>query len=312
MPFPELSVRGPGPGKEQMPVMNWTVFLIEAVVLCAVFHLTIYLIIRCKPELEVYSYPPAITQRWFELGKVPQKETPRPRERIRKKAPAALIIGILLWRVLPVFRRVLESLGIGSSGSGSALMRVGTAAGWIVLALIGLVVIAAVVILALMRTKHRAKVIAFLKNACPPVRRVAEKLSSARVAGILGLMLSSGFPMENALEMAPAALTDEEAIAKVNTIREHMLKDETFSEALAKSGLFADFHNRMLKVGAVSGHEPQVMTKIAEIYEEQVEDGISRLVSIIEPTLIALLAVVIGAVLLSVMLPMAGILSSML
>ena len=222
-----------------------------------------------------------------------------------------VIIGILLWRVLPVFRRVLESLGIGSSGSGSALMRVGTAAGWIVLALIGLVVIAAVVILALMRTKHRAKVIAFLKNACPPVRRVAEKLSSARVAGILGLMLSSGFPMENALEMAPAALTDEEAIAKVNTIREHMLKDETFSEALAKSGLFADFHNRMLKVGAVSGHEPQVMTKIAEIYEEQVEDDLGRLISIIEPTLVALLCVVIGAILLSVMLPMAGVLSAM-
>ena len=76
--------------------MNWTVFLIEAVVLCAVFHLTIYLIIRCKPELEVYSYPPAITQRWIELGKVPQKETPDCGERIRKKAPAALIIGILL------------------------------------------------------------------------------------------------------------------------------------------------------------------------------------------------------------------------
>ena len=54
------------------------------------------------------------------------------------------------------------------------------------------------------------------------------------------------------------------------------------------------------------------MGKIADLYEEQVEDGIDRLVAIIEPTLIALLAVVIGAVLLSVMLPMAGILSSML
>ncbi len=222
-----------------------------------------------------------------------------------------VIIGILLWQVLPVFRRVLESLGVDSSSSGSLLMRVGTIAGWAVLTIIGLIVVAAVVILLLMKTKHKAKVTRFLKNLFPPVRRVSEKLSSARVAGILGLMLSSGFPMDSALEMAPAALTDEDAIAKVNAIRERMQQDETFSEALSKSGLFADFHNRMLKVGAVSGHEPQVMSKIAGIYEEQVEDDLGRLISIIEPTLVALLCVVIGAILLSVMLPMAGVLGSM-
>lgn len=76
--------------------MNWTVFAAEAAVLCAVFHLGIYLTIRYKPELEVYSYPPAITQRWIELGKVPQKTVPGRAERIRKKVPAALVIGILL------------------------------------------------------------------------------------------------------------------------------------------------------------------------------------------------------------------------
>ena len=222
-----------------------------------------------------------------------------------------VIIGILLWRVLPVFRRVLESLGVGTSGSGSFLMSVGTYAGWAVLVLIGLVVLCAIVIMILLKTKARAKTLKFLKNLFPPVRKLMEKLSASRVAGILGLMMSSGFPMENALDMAPAALADEESIAKVKFIREEMKKDETFTDAVAKSGLFADFHNRMLKVGAASGHEPQVMEKIAEIYEEQVEDGLDHLISIVEPTLVALLSIVIGAILLSVMLPMAGVLSSM-
>ena len=118
--------------------------------------------------------------------------------------------------------------------------------------------------------------------------------------------------MENALEMAPAALGDQASIDKVNFIREQMKsRDLTFQEALSESGLFADFYNRMVKVGAASGHEPQVMEKIAEIYEEQVEDGLDHLISIVEPTLVALLSVVIGAILLSVMLPMAGVLSSM-
>lgn len=222
-----------------------------------------------------------------------------------------IIIGILLWRVLPVFRRVLESMGVGSSGSGSVLMSIGTYAGWAVLILIALVVIAAIVIYILLQTKARSKTLKFLKNLFPPVKKLTEKLSASRVAGILGLMMTSGFPMENALEMAPAALADEESVEKVKFIREEMKKGETFNDAVSKSGLFADFHNRMLKVGAASGHEPQVMEKIAEIYEEQVEDGLDHLISIVEPTLVALLSIVIGAILLSVMLPMAGVLSSM-
>ena len=216
-----------------------------------------------------------------------------------------VIIGILLWRVLPIFRRVLSSLDVDSSSSGSVLMKVGSWAGWIVLGLIALVVLCAIVILILMKTKYKDKVLGFLKNLFPPVRKLTEKLSASRVAGILGLMLQSGFPMENALQMAPAALADQESIDKVNFIRNEM------KEALSESGLFADFYNRMVKVGAASGHEPQVMEKIAEIYEQQVEDGLDHLISIVEPTLVALLSIVIGAILLSVMLPMAGVLSSM-
>ena len=222
-----------------------------------------------------------------------------------------VIIGILLWRVLPIFRRVLASLGVDSSSSGSVLMQVGSWAGWIVLGLIGLVVLAAIVIIILTKTKLKDKTLSFLKNLFPPVRKLTEKLSASRVAGILGLMMQSGFPMENALEMAPAALADQESVEKVKFIREEMKKDQTFQEAHAKSGLFADFYNRMVKVGAASGHEPQVMEKIAEIYEEQVEDGLDHLISIVEPTLVALLSIVIGAILLSVMLPMAGVLGSM-
>jgi len=67
----------------------------------------------------------------------------------------------------------------------------------------------------------------------------------------------------------------------------------------------------MIKMGSATGREDKVLGKLAELYEEQVEEEITRLVSIIEPTLVALLSIVIGAVLLAVMLPMAGILSSL-
>ena len=95
-------------------------------------------------------------------------------------------------------------------------------------------------------------------------------------------------------------------------IREKMAQGESFSDALTSSRLFDEIHRQMLRMGIAAGREDQVMEKIAQTYEEQVEDGISNLVSIIEPTMVAALSIVIGAVLLSVMLPMAGIISSIL
>ena len=222
-----------------------------------------------------------------------------------------VIIAVLLWRVMPVFRRVLGSLGVDPNGSSVRLMNVGAIAGWVVLAIIAVMIIAVVTVVILMRTKHRERVMTFLRNLLPPVQRISGKLSASRIAGMLGMMLNGGFPIENALDMSANALDDEESIRKVKEIKGEMEKGETFADAVASGGLFSDFYNRVLKIGSATGHEPQVMTKIAEVYEEQVEDDLSRLISLIEPVLVAMLSIVIGAILLSMMLPMAGVMSSL-
>ena len=222
-----------------------------------------------------------------------------------------VIIAVLLWRVMPVFRRVLGTLGVNPDGSSMRLMNIGTIAGWAVLALIAVMIVAVVTVVLLMKTKKRDKVMKFLRNLLPPVRRITHKLSSSRIAGMLGMMLSGGFPIENAIDMAANALDDAESIEKVKAIRSKMDEGEPFADAISSTGLFTDFYNRILKIGSASGHEPQVMTKIAEVYEEQVEDDLSRLISLIEPVLVALLSIVIGAILLSMMLPMAGVMSSL-
>ena len=222
-----------------------------------------------------------------------------------------VIIAVLLWRVMPVFRRVLGSLGVDPNGSSMRLMNIGAVAGWVVLAIIAVVIIAVVVGLILMKSGKREQVMAFLRKILSPVQKVTQKLSSSRIAGMLGMMLSGGFPIEAALDMSANALEDADSISKVKEIRGQMDKGETFADAISSSGLFSDFYNRILKIGAASGHEPQVMLQIAEVYEEQVEDDLSRLISLIEPVLVALLSIVIGAILLSMMLPMAGVMSSL-
>ena len=222
-----------------------------------------------------------------------------------------VIVFILLWKVMPVFRRVMDSMGVGVTESGARLMHLGSAVGWIVLVLVAVMVLAVIVFAVLSRTKYRDAVFANVQRAIPALSRLGRKLSASRVSGVLSMMLSSGFPMEEALEMTGKVLSDREAAEKVNAIRGSLSEGKSFSDAVSDTGLFDELHSSMIRMGSATGHEDQVLGKLSVLYEEQVEDEISRLISIIEPTLVALLAVVIGAVLLSVMLPMAGILTSL-
>ena len=223
----------------------------------------------------------------------------------------AVIVLILLWRVLPVFRRVLEGMGVGLSESGAAMMRLGEVVGWIVMVLVVIMIIAALVIIVLLRTKHREKVLDFLKKIFPPIVTLNNKLTASRVSGVLSMMLSSGFPIDEALEMTEKVLSDPDSANKVKGIRKSMDEGKSFADAIGEADIFSELHVRMIKMGSATGREDQVLGKLSNLYEEEVEESITHLVSIIEPTLVAMLTIVIGAVLLAVILPMAGILSSL-
>ena len=226
-------------------------------------------------------------------------------------AMLVVIVLIMLWKVLPVFRRVLSSMGVGLSEAGSSMMRIGAAVGWIVLVLVAAAVIAVLFVVLRLRSEHRDETLAALRKNFPPLDRLSRKLSASRVASVLSMMLSGGFRTDEALEMTTAVLTDRYAAAKVGEIQKSMEAGESFADAVSKADLFDDLHESMIRMGSATGREDQVLAKLATLYEEQAEDEITRLISIIEPTLVAVLAVVIGAVLLSVVLPMAGILTSL-
>lgn len=223
----------------------------------------------------------------------------------------AVIVLILLWRVLPVFRRVLKGMGVGLNESGASLMKLGEAVGWVVMVVVVLLIIAALAIIILLQTKHRDKVLKFLQRIFPPIVNLNNKLTASRVSGVLSMMLSSGFPTDEALEMTEKVLSDQDAAEKIKGIRSGLQEGKSFADAIEQANIFNELHVRMIKMGSATGREDQVLGKLSNLYEEQVEEDITHLVSIIEPTLVALLSIVIGAVLLAVILPMAGILSSL-
>ena len=209
-----------------------------------------------------------------------------------------LILMVLILKVMPVFRRVLGSMGVAMTATGSMMMNVGTVIGWVVLVLVLVFALAALICVLLLKSGRREQVLAGLKKAFPPLRRLSMRLASSRAASVLAMMLSSGFPLEQALEMVPLVLPDAEAAGEIAKIREKMGEGVSFSDALTGSAMFDEIHRQMLRMGIAAGREDQVMSKIAQTYEQQVEESISGLVSIIEPTMVAALSIVIGAVLL--------------
>jgi type IV pilus assembly protein PilC len=84
----------------------------------------------------------------------------------------------------------------------------------------------------------------------------------------------------------------------------------SFADAMSQADLFTGLHARMVSVGFKTGAVDKVMEKLADQYDEEVQTRIGSLVSMIEPTLVSILAVVVGVILLSVMLPLIGIMSA--
>ena len=91
---------------------------------------------------------------------------------------------------------------------------------------------------------------------------------------------------------------------------QELLSGGQFSAAIEKSGLFEPMHEKMIRFGSAAGKLDAVMEKLSGIYMSEADDSIHNVIAMIEPTLVALLCVVIGGILLSVMLPLLSVLSA--
>ena len=221
-----------------------------------------------------------------------------------------VIVFVLLMQVLPVFRRILQGMGVAMNSTGTVLLNIGSVIGWLVLVLVALLILVLLAVVLLTHTAHRDQVLSAVAHLFRPIREIMSKLSASRISSVLSMMISSGFPVDEAVALLPPVLSDPNAVSAVKTIQASMESGKSFGDSIGVSGIYDEVHNRMIQVGFLTGKEDEVMARIAKVYEEQVEERISTLVSIIEPSLVALLCIVIGGILLSVVLPIAGIIAS--
>lgn len=221
----------------------------------------------------------------------------------------AALIAVLITGVLPIFDGVFRGMGLDALSS--PWLAVGMSIGRTVLMLAAFFLALLLLALVLMRTDHTGKVKATLIKWFAPTRRIAAKISAGRFASVMSMMLRSGYPLQESLKLVSNIITDADVAGKVNVCHTQMEQGASFPDAVNQLGIFEPLHMRMIRVGFQAGQVDGVMKKLADLYDDEVDDAITHAVSIVEPTLAALMSIIIGAILLAVMLPLLSLMGGM-
>lgn len=218
------------------------------------------------------------------------------------------VILVVIIKVLPVFENVFRQLGGELSGFVQGLMQFGSVVSNYAVVII--VVIAAIIaVIFILRATKGGKL--FLASIYEGIfRRTATAVASGRFASAMALMLSSGMDVDAALEMAMELNENPGTRKKILAMQGMMNEGMGFSDAIVKAEMFSGLYGKMITVGFKTGTLDSVMQRIAARYEEEADRRMSAIVSALEPTLVAVLSLIVGMILISVMLPLMGVMSA--
>lgn len=252
------------------------------------------------------------------LGKFYEQRS-RSRRQIKQALayPAAIlglmlvVVGVLLVKVLPIFDRVYASMGSGLTGLAAGLLQLGTILGASMPMLLAILV--AVALVAILYTK------------CEPIhekvnawwiarfgdRGISRKFNNANFARALAMGLGSALPLEDAVEQAGKLLTDTpDAVARCTQCATALREGITLAAAMGDAGFLSPAESRMLAVGIRQGCADAVMEHIADRLLEDAEDALEQRISKVEPAMVLVTSLLVGAILLAVMLPLMNIMAA--
>ena len=223
----------------------------------------------------------------------------------------AVVIVILLSQVLPVFNDIYASLGGKLTGMAGGLLLLGQALDGAIPYLCGLlfVVLGAVAVFSLNR-KLRKKAIGLFAAKWGD-RGIMRKMNQARFAQALSMGVTSGMPLEEATDLAAALLRDIPPLAQRCGECSRMLQEgENLAESLEKTDLMPAALCRLLTLGLRSGTGDSVMEEISTRMQNDAQQELESMVAKVEPALVLVTSVLVGAILLSVMLPLMNIMTT--
>lgn len=221
-----------------------------------------------------------------------------------------VVIFVLISKVIPIFNQVFVELGSEMNGFAASLLRLGKTLNRYSIVFIAILIVILLVHLLATRTAQGRKLTARVLSVLPLTKHFYDSVACERFASGMALTLASGMDTYSGLDMVASMVENKAMKAKIAVCKEHLKEGDSFAEAVGKAGIFSNLYSQMMAVGFKSGNIDTVLSKIADNYEKETDKRIQSIISVLEPTLVIILSVIVGMILLSVILPLMGIMTS--
>jgi type IV pilus assembly protein PilC len=225
---------------------------------------------------------------------------------------AGAILTILMVVVIPKFKEVFAGMLEGKSLPGFTLLVLGISEvikDHFILTVAGLAVFV-VIFMLFIRTKFGRLVWDKFKLKVPVVGPVVSKVAISRFTRTLGTLVSSGVPILQALTIVKETAGNVIIANAVNSVHESVKEGETITAPLEASGVFPPMVISMVDVGEQTGALPEMLLKIADNYDEEVDNAVAAMTSLLEPIMIVFLAVIVGSIVIAMFLPLIELMNS--
>ena len=226
---------------------------------------------------------------------------------------ALSILGFLMTYIVPKFADIFGDL-MGGKGMPALTQFVMNASDTMVnrfpLVLIVLVVIVVVLKLLAKTEKGRLGIDQFKLHA-PVFGTLISKNSISRFTRTLGTLMSAGVPVLQALNIVKETVGNEVIARAVTTIHDAVKEGENMAPPIASSKVFPPMVVSMVEVGEETGALPDMLMKIADSYDDDVDNAVAAMTSIIEPLLIIFLAIVVGTIVIALFMPLVSIIGGL-
>jgi type IV pilus assembly protein PilC len=148
------------------------------------------------------------------------------------------------------------------------------------------------------------------KLVSPLVGPVFRKAAISRFCRTLGTLVSSGVPILQALKIVEETAGNRVVGRVIAEVRDKVKAGEPMAPTLKDSGIFPLVVAGMVDVGEQTGALPEMLMKISDTYDDEVDDAVSAMTSLLEPILIVFLAVIVGGIVIAMFLPLLKIMDT--
>ena len=214
------------------------------------------------------------------------------------------IMILLMTFVVPKFKDVFGGMGITLPGFTVFVLWCSDLIRNNILGTMGVIAVAVVIFLLFIRTKFGRRIWDKTKLVMPPTGQVVTKVSISRFTRTLGTLISSGVPILQALTIVKETAGNVIIANAVAKVHESVKEGETITAPLEASRVFPPMVISMVDVGEQTGALPEMLLKIADNYDEEVDNAVAAMTSLLEPIMIVFLALIVGSIVIAMFLPL--------